>query len=36
MGIPVAYKRTCIPIFSEIPSHGGERDEKSSEVTSNR
>ena len=36
IGIPVAYKRSSIQIFSEIPCHGGERDGKSSEATSNR
>ena len=26
MGIPVAYKRLGISVFSEIPCHGGKRD----------
>ena len=36
MCIPVAYKNSGIPIFSEISCQGGERDRKSSEVTSNQ
>ena len=35
MGIPVAYKRSCIPVFSIIPCHDGKRDKKSSEATLN-
>ena len=33
MGILVAYKRLGIPVFSEIPCHGGKRDGKSFEAT---
>ena len=36
MSVSVAYKKSSIPVFSEIPCHGGERDGKSSEATSNR
>ena len=36
MDIPFAYKRSVIPVFLEIPCHGGERDGKSSKATSNQ